>query len=299
MTRLAALATVFLCFITTCGLADALPDVAPGVVGLDASRLAEIDPVVSRAIEAGQIPGAVVLVGRHGRIAYATPFGQRAVEPDGEPMTRDTIFDMASLTKPLATATSVMKLVEEGKIALDDPISKHLPEFDNHGKGAITVEQLLRHRAGLIPDNSIGDYADGPDAAWENLANLDLVGPPGAKFRYSDVGFLILGRLVERVSGHSLDEYAETHVFEPLGMDDTRFRPLDDDTDEADDSLDRIAPTERSEGRMLRGVVHDPRSRRLGGVAGHAGLFSTADDVALYAQMLLNEGVGRERTRAS
>lgn len=276
--------------------ASSLPEVSPAAVNLDSERLAEIEVSVREETDAGRIPGAVVLVGRHGRIAFAGAWGNRAVEPRAEAMTRETIFDMASLTKPIATATSIMKLVERGQVSLADPIAKHLPEFDNHGKGAITVEQLLRHRGGLIPDNALDDYREGPEAAWENLAKLDLVGPPGERFRYTDVGFLILGRLVERVSGKSLAEFAAAEVFEPLGMQDTAFASTLS-YDELAAQLDRVAPTSREDGTMLRGVVHDPRSRALGGVAGHAGLFSTADDLARYAQMLLNEGVGANGVR--
>jgi uncharacterized protein YbbC (DUF1343 family)/CubicO group peptidase (beta-lactamase class C family) len=261
-----------------------LPDARPEALGLDLERLSRIDAAVEHAIEAKQVPGAVVLVGRNGKIAYAKAYGRRAVEPSEEPMTRETIFDLASLTKPVATATSVMILVERGKIALADPIAKHLPEFDQEGKGAITVEQLLRHRSGLIADNPIADYADGPEKAWERLAALQPVAPAGERFVYSDVNFLILGRLVERVSGQSLDAFARSNVFEPLGLRDTRFQPAADDP--------RIAPTEKDEGKMLRGVVHDPRARALGGVAGHAGLFGTADDLAVFAQMLLDGGQG-------
>jgi uncharacterized protein YbbC (DUF1343 family)/CubicO group peptidase (beta-lactamase class C family) len=261
-----------------------LPDARPEAVGLDPQRLAKIDAAVERAIAAKQVPGAVVLVGRNGKLAYAKAFGRRAIEPGEEPMTRETIFDMASLTKPVATATSVLILVEQGKIRLDDPITKYLPEFDNHGKNAITVEQLLRHRSGLIADNPIADYADGPEKAWERIAALEPIAQPGERFVYSDMNFIILGRLVEKVSGQPLDAFARSRIFEPLGLRETRFRP------EADDP--RIAPTEKDEGKLLRGVVHDPRARALGGVAGHAGLFSNADDVAVYARMLLDGGKG-------
>ena len=167
----------------------ALPEAAPASLGMDASRLNRIDGAIDRAIARGQIKGTVVLVGRRGAIAYARAAGRRAVEPKPEPMTRDTVFDMASLTKPIATATSVMILVEEGKIRLADRLVRFLPEFDNHGKAEITIEQLLRHRAGFIPDNPLADYKDGPEAAWKRIAELDLVSPPGERFRYSDVGF--------------------------------------------------------------------------------------------------------------
>ncbi len=242
----------------------ALPGAEPAAVKLDPARLAEVGDAARRAVEQGKVPGAVVLVGRAGKVAYDAAFGRRAVEPSSEPMTRDTIFDLASLTKPVATATAVMILVERGKVGLADPIARHLPELDNHGKGQITVEQLLRHRSGLIADNPIGDYADGPAKAWERLANLDLKGKPGAGFLYSDVNFLILGKLVERVSGQKLDAFVAEHVIRPLGVSDTGYRPLATPP-EALPPASRIAPTESDEdGTMLRGVVHDPRARRWG-----------------------------------
>ncbi|AMV39897.1 exo-beta-N-acetylmuramidase NamZ domain-containing protein [Planctomyces sp. SH-PL62] len=258
-------------------------------LGFDAERLGRIDAVVERAVAEGKVPGAVVLVGRGGGVAYAKTFGKRAVEPTEEPMTRDTIFDMASLTKPIATATSVMVLIEEGKIRLSDSIVKYFPELDNHGKGRITVDHLLRHRAGLIPDNALGDYKDGPEAAWKQIAELQPVARPGSKFIYSDVGFIILGKLVEKVSGKPLDEFADERVFGPAGMVDAHFRPTAGDASNRP-PLDRVAPTEKEGDAFVRGVVHDPRSRALGGVAGHAGLFATADDVANFARMLLYYG---------
>jgi uncharacterized protein YbbC (DUF1343 family) len=239
--------------------------------------------VVEQAIARKAVPGAVVLVGRRGKVVYAKAFGRRSVEPADETMTRETIFDMASLTKPVATATSIMILVEQGKLHLDDRLGKLLPEFDNNGKGEITLEQLLRHRAGLIADNPIGDFADGPETAWKRLAEQKLTYKPGESYIYSDVGFMILGRIVERVSGRTLDQFAREQIFEPLVMNQTRFRP---------DDIDHIAPTEKSDGKMLRGIVHDPRARALDGVAGHAGLFSNADNLAIYAQALLDGGIG-------
>jgi CubicO group peptidase (beta-lactamase class C family) len=203
------------------------------------------------------------------------------LKPNVEAMTLDTRFDMASLTKPIATATSVMLLIERGSVRLDDPITKFFPEMDNHGKRSITIEHLLRHRAGLVADNPLGDYQDGPDAAWKRIAEIGLVAPPGERFLYSDVGFIILGKLVEKVAGTQLDAFAAANVFQPLGMTQTSFRP---------EGPESIAPTEPADGVMLRGVVHDPRARQLGGVAGHAGLFSTALDLSKYAGMLLREG---------
>jgi uncharacterized protein YbbC (DUF1343 family)/CubicO group peptidase (beta-lactamase class C family) len=285
--RLGTLTVLALLAWSTVSAAE-LPAGDPASVGMDAARLARIDEALEHAVAEGQVPGAVAVVGRRGKVVYAKSVGDRAVEPEREPMTRDTVFDMASLTKPVATASSVMVLLERGKVRLEDRLGSLLPEFDNHGKGAITVEQLLRHRSGLIADNPIGDYADGTETAWERLANLDLVGEPGARFLYSDVNFLILGRIVERLSGQALDEFAAENVFRPAGMA-CSFHRIDGSSDIPD--LGRTAPTEPADGEMLRGVVHDPRSRALGGVAGHAGLFGTADDLATFAQTLLDGGL--------
>ncbi len=276
-----------------------LPESPPAAVGFDAARLRRIDGAVDRAIAGGSIPGAVVLVGRRGAIAHAYVAGRRAVEPAPEPMTRDTVFDMASLTKPVATATSIMLLIEEGKLRLQDKVVRFLPELDNHGKNKITVEHLLRHCAGLVPDDPLEDYASGPAEAWKRIAGIDLTSAPGERFVYSDVGFLILGKLVERISGQSLDQFARDRIFRVIGMTDARFRPLEDRAGEDSLPANRIAPTEREmpSGSMLRGVVHDPRARALGGVAGHAGLFATADDLAIFAATLLGGGVTADGRR--
>ena len=271
----------------------ALPDANPASLGFDAERLQRIDAAIDRAIDRKEVPGAVVLVGRRGMIAYARAAGQRALEPKREPMTRDTIFDMASLTKPIATATSIMILIDEGKLRLEDRMVVSLPEFDNNGKSEITIEQLLRHRAGFVPDNPMADFDHGAGAAWQRIAQLGLDSRPGEKFRYSDVGFIVLGKVVERADGRGLDSFAREKIFQPLGMNDSHFRPLESSIP-APAAGERVAPTEweKPGARMLRGVVHDPRARALGGVAGHAGLFATADDLAIFAQTLLNGGVG-------
>ena len=293
MTKLRWLIVVALALFGASPARGALLDANPASLGFDAGRLQKIDAAIDQAIDREEVPGAVVVVGRRGRIAYARAAGQRAIEPKPEPMTRDTVFDLASLTKPIATATSIMILIDEGKLRLSDRMIVVLPEFDNHGKREITIEQLLRHRAGFIPDNPLMDYEQGAAAAWQSIAQLEPVSPPGEKFRYSDVGFLVLGKLVERAAGRGLDAFARERIFEVLGMNDTHFRPLDSPLS-ATVAAQRIAPTERETpgGRMLRGVVHDPRARALGGVAGHAGLFATADDLAIFAQTLLNGGVG-------
>jgi CubicO group peptidase (beta-lactamase class C family) len=261
-----------------------LSDAAPADVGLDAKRLALIDGPINDAIKAKQCPGAVVLIVRHGKVAYRKAYGHRAVEPKAEAMTTDTIFDLASLTKPVATAASVLHLVQKGKLRLDDPVAKHLPSFDRKDKEKITLEHLLLHTSGLPSGNPVSAYEDGRKKAIEKIAELRLSAEPGKKFTYSDLGFILLGEIVEKASGESLDAYARKNLYEPLGLTTLTFRP-----DKA--LFPRCAPTQRVKDEWLRGVVHDPRSRVLGGVAGHAGLFGTADDLAVFAQMLLDGGV--------
>jgi CubicO group peptidase (beta-lactamase class C family) len=238
---------------------------------------------VEAAIAAKKLPGCVVLVGSRDRVVHREAYGYRRIEPASEKMTVDTVFDLASLTKPIATATSVMILVERGKLRLDDPVSRHLPQFAAHGKDAIRIEHLLLHTAGLIADNPLADYYDGRERAIERILSLKPVALPGERFIYSDVCFIVLGLLVEEVSGEALDDFARGNVFVPLGMHDTSFRP--------DERLRaRAAPANKRGDNWLTGEVHDPRSARLGGVAGHAGVFSTTDDLAKYAQAMLNKG---------
>jgi uncharacterized protein YbbC (DUF1343 family) len=275
-----------LLFLVT-GYAGAAPpklsNVEPADVGLDAKRLAEIDRIVEEGLAKKNMPGAVVLVGRHGGIAFRKAYGQKRLEPEKSPMTVDTVFDMASITKPMATATSVMKLIEEGKLGLDEPVSKYIPDFAANGKNVITIRDLLTHQSGLIADNSIKDYEGEPDQSYKNIFKLEFKEPHRTKFIYSDVNFITLGKLVEVVSGKNVNEFARATVYEPLGMTETGYLP--------DDELKkRAAPTEKRDDQWMQGDVHDPRAFRLGGVAGHAGLFSTAQDIAVYAQMMLNGG---------
>jgi uncharacterized protein YbbC (DUF1343 family)/CubicO group peptidase (beta-lactamase class C family) len=262
--------------------AERLPP-SPDAVGMDSSKLDRIDEVVRQAIEQHKLPGSVVLVMRDGRIVFRKAYGNRSLQPSTQPMTVDTVFDLASLTKPLATASSIMALLEEGKVRLADRVSRHIPEFAQNGKDMITVEQLLLHTGGLIADNPVTDYADGPQKAWERICQLAPVAPPGSKFIYSDVGFIVLGELVRQLSGQGVDEFARQRLFQPLGLQETTFKP-------GAALAERAAPTEQRNGQWQRGRVHDPRADALGGVAGHAGLFSTADDLAVYAQMFLDEG---------
>lgn len=260
-----------------------VPLAHPSAVGMDANFVSAIDAAVEQAMREGKLPGCVVAIGRHGKLAMFKAFGHRRLEPAREAMTSDTLFDLASLTKPVATATSVMLLAEEGKIRLEDPVGCYLPEFRGKGKESVTVRELLTHQGGLVADNPLSDYLEGPSKAWQRIMDLAPVAPPGTRFIYSDVGYLVLGKLVERVSGKGLDEFARARIFLPLGMEETGFRP-------AEPLRRRAAPADRREGGWIQGEVHDPRAFHLGGVAGHAGLFSTAADLARFAQMMLGRG---------
>lgn len=228
----------------------------------------EIDRAIETAISEHRIPGGVLWIERDGRV-YQRAYGRRSLVPSVEPMTTDTLFDVASITKPVATASSIAVLVERGQMALDDPLKKHLPEYADE---AVTLRHLLTHTSGLRPGIATGDgYA-------ENIARAARERPlnrPGAVFRYSDVNYILLGEVVRRVSGETLDVFAAKNVFQPLGMSRTQFRPAE--------AGRRAAPTEHG----LRGVVHDPTSRAMGGVAGHAGLFSTAEDLAKFARFAM------------
>src|SRR5436190_6740007 len=245
--------------------------------GADASRFGAIAEVVGDAINARQLPGAVILVGRGDAVVYSGVFGNRAIAPAPEPMTEDTIFDLASLTKVVATTTSVMKLVEEGRIRLNDPVSQFEPGFGKYGKNGITIRHLLTHTSGLRPDLELEIEFHGADEAIRRAIEEVPTAPPGERFVYSDINFFLLGDIVGRASGERLDRYAKAHIFDPLGMKDTTFLP-------PESWRPRIAPTEACGERewpctgkvFLRGVVHDPTARRMDGVAGHAGLFSTA-----------------------
>jgi CubicO group peptidase (beta-lactamase class C family) len=248
-----------------------------------AEGLERIDDAMRQAIDRGDCPGAVVLVVHDGRVVWRKAYGLRARQPAEVPMTVDTVFDLASLTKPVATATSIMILVEQGKLRLSDRVAEYLPAFGQNGKDRITVEQLLLHTSGLIADNPESDYRDGREKAMERLHALTLKTAPGERFTYSDLGFIVLGELVGKLGGMSLDAFATKRIFTPLGMSETAFRP-------GDKLKQRAAPTVRRDGHWLVGEVHDPRAAALGGVAGHAGLFSTADDLAVFTQMILDGG---------
>jgi len=244
--------------------------------------LSDLDRLMQQAVANGSIPGGVLLVGHNGEIVYRKAFGSRSLEPTKEPMTVDTIFDLASLTKCVATAISMMKLIEQGRVRLNDPVATYLPEFAQNGKQDITVRELLTHYSGLPPDLDLKVAWQGREAAYRMAMESKPVYTPGSRFLYSDINFETLGFLVEKVTGEPLNAYAEAKIYAPLDMRDTRFLP-------PPSWLPRIAPTQYDEhGTMLRGAVHDPTARRMGGVAGHAGLFSTADDLAKFAQELLS-----------
>ena len=278
-----------------------LPPAQPASAGMSAERLARMDAVIQASIDKKELPGAVVLVARRGHVVWRKAYGARSVEPQREAMTADTIFDLASLTKIVATATSIMILIERGQLRLADPVVKFVPEIKGEGRDAITIEQLLTHTSGFAPDFDLRERWAGYAEAMKHLYREPLRNQPGARFVYSDLNYITLGEVVHRVSGQMLDEFARRNIYGPLGMRDTGFRP-------GAQLTSRIAPTEKRRGQMnylgdtganagsegeqwLRGQVHDPTSFRMGGVAGHAGLFSTANDLAIYCQMILNGGI--------
>jgi uncharacterized protein YbbC (DUF1343 family)/CubicO group peptidase (beta-lactamase class C family) len=248
------------------------------------STVATMDAIVHEAIRAGQIPGAVIVVGHKGSVVFQKAYGDRALVPAREPMTMDTVFDVASLTKVVATTSAIAKLTEEGKVRLNDRVTQYLPEFQG-GRSDITVRQLLTHFSGMRPDVDLEPVWSGYDTGIK-LAVVDRpTSLPDTRFVYSDINFVLLGEIVHRVSGKTLAEYTKEKIFQPLGMRETMFQPplgLNP----------RIAPTEVLKGATLplRGTVHDPTSRFMGGIAGHAGLFSTAADLSKFAEMLLSSG---------
>ena len=221
----------------------------------------QLDSAIEQAIREDRIPGAVVIVGHNGEIAYSKAYGRRAVVPHAEPMTVDTIFDCASLTKVIVTTSSVMKLVEQGKLRLNDRVTDYLPEFQG-GKSAITIRNLMTHFSGMRPDLDLKPAWSGYETGIRMALNDKPTAAPGARFVYSDINFILLGEIVRRLSGQTLDVFARQHIFEPLGMTDSMFQP-------PASLRDRIAPTEGT----LRGVVHDHTARCIDGVTGKARLF--------------------------
>ncbi len=269
------------CAIVLASQVQSLPDdpiTAPPV------RISDVDQVINTAIAEGKLPGAVLVVGHDGQVVYRKAYGKRALVPQPEDMTVDTIFDCASLTKVIATTSSLMKLFEQGKFGLNDKITKYIPEFQG-GKSDITIRNLFTHFSGLQPDVPLTPVWSGYQHGMQLAYTFAPAGPPGVRYVYSDINFLLLGELVHRLSGQLVSDYSRRNIFLPLGMKETMFQP-------PASLIPRIAPTERlnKTGPPLRGVVHDPTARYMGGVAGHAGLFSTADDLARFAQMMLNRG---------
>ncbi|MBA2354830.1 MAG: beta-lactamase family protein, partial [Acidobacteria bacterium] len=255
--------------------------------------MARITALVEEAVARKELPGAVVAIGTENVVVWQASIGQRAVQPSPEPMTADTIFDAASLTKVIATTTSVMLLVEEGRLRLSDRVATHLPGFERYSKRDITIRHLLTHTSGLRPDLEFTPEWHGYALAISKALDEVPVARPDERVIYSDINFFLLGHLVGVISGEPLDVFAKRRIFDPLRMRDTMFRP-------PASLASRIAPTERCSiygfpcgdpsGTWLRGTVHDPTARRMDNVAGHAGMFTTAADLARFCRMLLNGG---------
>ncbi len=327
--RLCILASIFCVFVNGQSLREAFPQ----EVGVSAERLSEIDKLIEKDIADKKLPGAVVIVGRKGRIVYRKAFGNRSLVPTVEKMMVDTIFDVASLTKPVATATSIMILVERGQIRLNDTIGKFIPEIQDENAKKVTIQQLLTHVSGYRPDFDLGEKWTGRDGMLQALYKEKLRNPAGTRFIYSDIGFIVLGEIVSRLFGseepfkfrindnpvvivkdHQFPSFISKHLFQPLLLKNTYFAArnggfnLPEQATSISKKDSQIAPTENIKGQqnylgakfegdekignqMLRGQVHDPTAFRMNGIAGHAGLFSTADDLARYCQMLLNGGI--------
>mgnify|MGYP001027436263 CR=1 FL=1 len=282
------LITLILCILMQPPLAILVraQDESEGTPGINERQLTAIAGIIDKAIRSGKIPGAAVLIGNQGKVVYRRAFGYQAIEPKRLPMRIDTIFDLGSLTKVVATTTALMQLMEKGKLRIEDRVAEHWPEFKANGKEEITVRQLLTHYSGLRPSLGVSPKWAGYDAAFKMIAEEKTFSPPGTRFIYSDINFIILGELVRRISDQSLDAYCAEHIFKPLKMNDTGFKP-------SPSLRSRIAPTQYQhgkKGKMLCGEVHDSVAYHMGGVAGHAGLFSTADDLAIFAQTLLDGG---------
>jgi SSS family transporter len=268
-----------------------------GQASIDAANpnidFSNVDKVINDSIALHHLPGAVLVIGHGGHIVYEKAYGDRSLIPTVEPMTTDTIFDMASLTKTTVTAVAVMQLVEKHKINVDDPVEKYIPEFAANGKDKVTIRMLMTHYSGLPPDLNLKTEWSGKETAYKMAFDSKLISPPGSVFRYSDINYITLGAIVERISHEKLDAYVMKHIIKPLGLKETRYLP-------PTSWLPRIAPTEydtnggpNSTGTIIHGYVHDPTAHRMGGVAGHAGLFMTAADAAIYDQALLDRLAGR------
>lgn len=245
-------------------------------------KLAEMDQAIETAIAQHKCPGGVLWLEHDGAV-YEKAYGERSLVPDREKMTEDTIFDMASLTKVEATTPAIMLLIQRGLVKLDAPVCTYIPEFKGGGKENVTVRELLTHSSGLPPDIETSTDWHGWKTGIKMACAVQLDAPPGTLYKYSDINFILLGEIVRRVSHMPLQVFVQKEIYGPLKMTDTRFLPPKSE-------IPRIAPTQVVNGKPWRGTVHDPTARHMGGVAGHAGLFSTAADLARYARMMLNMG---------
>ncbi len=266
-------------------VSDGIPAASPGTLGFDGTRLADVVAYLRTEVDSGAFPGAVIAVGRHGRLALLAPVGRYGLD-DSRPVEAGTLYDLASLTKVVGLTTACMLLVDAGRLELDAPIARYVPEFRGAMKDQVTVRHLLTHSAGLVADLPLYDSTTTRAAALAAVDTTTLLAPPGTSYRYSDLSAIVLMQAVERITGEPFDRFLAERVFGPLGMPATRFRP-------PASWRDRIAPTEHDtvfRHRWLRGEVHDESAARLGGVSGNAGLFSNALDLSRFAAMLLNGG---------
>ena len=274
------------CFLPVSTWAQAPRQISSGAAQISppAAQFPQVDALIEDAVRSQLIPGAVLVIGHDGAVVYRKAYGSRALIPQREPMTLDTIFDAASLTKVTATTPCIMKLVEQGKLRINDPVTNYLPEFQG-GKSEITIRLLLTHFSGMPPDLILKPRWSGYETGIQRALVTAPIAAPGTRFIYSDINFILLGEIVRRLSGESLPQFAHDQIYAPLGMSDSLFQP-------PATLRSRIAPTEidPDTGQPLRGLVHDPTSRYMGGIAGHAGLFTTGDDLARYALMLLGKG---------
>ena len=316
-----SLICVYLCSSAVKTSSQGLPVAPPQTVGMNAAKLNQIDALIAADIAAKKLPGAVVLVGHRGKIVFRKAYGNRSLVPNVEPMTIDTIFDLASLTKVVATTTSIMILVEQGKLRLNDTVGKYIPEIQDENAKKITIQQLLTHVSGYAPDFDLKEKWTGREGMLQALYKEKPRTPPGTKFVYSDIGFIVLGEILQRIVGLNEDDIVRSNLTRGVGTTQSGFRrrsyiSLPKGTGPEMQPVSSIAPTEDVKGQnsylgatfngdeqtgkqMLRGEVHDPTAFRMDGVAGHAGLFSTADDLARYCQMLLDDGVRRTAPAAN
>jgi len=251
-------------------------------------RFTKIDRVIEEEIAKGNFPGAVVLVGQQDNIVYWQAFGNEVVDPCKEPAGKNTIYDLASMTKPIAAATSIMILRDRRAIQLEDYVSEYLPAFACNGKQDVRIEHLLTHTSGLPAYTNAAELTEQfgnpcPEKVIEKICSLEALSEPGEEFRYSCLGYITLAKIIETVSGKNIGDFSRENIFAPLGMKDTTFNPPE--------AWERdIAAAEVIDGLALRGTVHDPLARLMAGLSGNAGLFSNAYDLSIYCRMLLNGG---------